>query len=103
MNYLLLIAGDHETTPEELAAMQREIPGWIQEMDGRGVRPFRDRRRLGEKASAFAGMDDSAGRPYLLIMWVGKEPAADQAVLDESSAWRQDVAARDLHVPGRRP
>jgi hypothetical protein len=168
MNYLLLIAGDHETTPDELAAMQREIPGWIQEMDGRGVRllgrelelpetaatvrvrggetlvsdgpfaetkeflagfdlldcadldeaidvaarhatswfhmievrPFRDRLRLGEKVSAFAGRDDSAGRPYLLIMWVGDGPAADQAVLDENSAWRQDVAARDLHVLG---
>jgi hypothetical protein len=38
MNYLLFIASDHKTTPEELAAMQREIPGWVQEMDGRGAR-----------------------------------------------------------------
>lgn len=168
MNYLLLIASEHKTTPEELATMQREIPGWVEEMDGRGVRilgrelelpetaatvrvrggetlvsdgpfaetkeflagfdllecadldeaievaakhatswfhmievrPFRDGLRLGEKVSAFAHMDDSAGRPYLLIMWVGDEPGADQAVIDESSAWREDVEARGLHVLG---
>lgn len=167
MNYLLLIASDHKTTPEELAAMQREVPPWVEEMDGRGVRllgrelelpetaatvrvrggetlvsdgpfaetkeflagfdvlecsdldeaievaakhatswfhmievrPFMDGLRLGEKVSAFARMDDSAGRPYLLIMWVGEE-VADQAVMDDSSAWRQEVEARGLHVLG---
>jgi hypothetical protein len=45
-------------------------------------------------------MDDSAGRPYLLIMWVGGEPVAEQGVMDESDAWRQDVEARGLHVLG---
>jgi hypothetical protein len=168
MNYLLLIASDHKTTPEELAAMQREVPGWVEAMDGRGVRllgrelelpdkamtvrvrggetlvsdgpfaetkeflagldllecgdldeaievaakhptswfhmievrPFRDGLRLGEKVPAFACMDDSAGRPYLLILWVGEEPAADQAVMDESGAWREGVEARGLHVLG---
>lgn len=168
MNYLLLIASDHKTTPEELAVMQREIPGWAEEMDRRGVRllgrelelpatavtvrvrggemlvsdgpftetkeflagfdllectdldeaievaarhatswvhmievrPFRDRLRLGEKVPAFARMDDSAGRPYLLMIWMDEGMVADQPVIDESSAWRQDVAARGLHVLG---
>jgi hypothetical protein len=168
MNYLLLIASDHKTTPDELAAMQREIPGWVQEMDGRGVRllgrelelpetaatvrvrggetllsdgpfaetkeflagfdvlecadldeaievaakhasswfhvievrPFRDGLRLGDEVPAFARMDDSAGRPYLLIMWAGDEAGADQAAVDESTAWRQALEARGLHVLG---
>lgn len=64
------------------------------------IRPFSDVLRLGQKVSAFARMDDSAGRPYLLIMWVGEESVADQAVMDESSAWRQDLEARGLHVLG---
>jgi hypothetical protein len=38
MNYLLLIGSDHKTAPEELAVMQREVPGWVEEMDRRGVR-----------------------------------------------------------------
>jgi hypothetical protein len=168
MNYVLLIGSDHKTTAEELEVMRREVPGWVEEMDGRGVRllgrelelpetavtvrvregetlisdgpfaetkefvagldllecadldvamevaakhptswfhmieirPFRDALRLGEKVSAFARMDDSAGRPYLLIMWVGDESVADQAVLGERSAWRQDVEARGVYVLG---
>jgi len=44
MKYLLFICGNTEysadgtVAPEELAVMQREIPGWVEEMDGRGVR-----------------------------------------------------------------
>jgi hypothetical protein len=168
MNYLLLIASDHGTTREELATMQREIPGWVEEMDDRGVRllgrelelpemaatvrvrggetlvsdgpfaeakefmagfdllecadldeaievaakhatswfhmievrPIRGGLRLDENVLAFARMDDSAGRPYLLIMWVGEQPVADQALMDQGSGWRQDVEARGLHVLG---
>lgn len=46
MKYLLLIAGNTEyssdgtVAPEALAVMQREIPRWAGEMDGRGVRLF---------------------------------------------------------------
>ena len=44
MKYLLFICGNTEysgdgtAAPEELAVMQREIPGYVEEMNGRGVR-----------------------------------------------------------------
>ena len=39
MKYLLLIiCDDGLPAPEELAVMQRELPGWVEEMKGRGVR-----------------------------------------------------------------
>jgi hypothetical protein len=38
MNYLLFICADGMPAPDELAVMQRECPGWVDEMDGRGVR-----------------------------------------------------------------
>ncbi len=36
--YLLFICSDGKATPEEAAVMRRECPGWVEEMDGRGVR-----------------------------------------------------------------
>src|SRR6266851_1163324 len=134
MKHLFFICADGLPAPEDLAAIQRELPGWVEEMDGRGVRllgweldlphtaatvrvrdgetlvtdgpfaetkefiagfdlldcadldeaievmatspvswyhpieirPFADGPRLGEKLSAFAREDDSAGSPYLL-------------------------------------
>jgi hypothetical protein len=57
--------------------------------------------RRGEKALAFGREDDSAGTPFLLAAWVGAgAPFDDQALMDESEAWRQDVEARGLHVLG---
>jgi hypothetical protein len=171
MNYLLFICSDGLPAPEKLAVMQREVPGWVEEMDGRSVRllgrelelpgtaatvrvrdgetlvtdgpfaetkehmagfdlldcadldeaigvaakhptawfhtieirPLVDGLRLGEKASAFAREDDSAGTPYLLIMWIGETPAApldDEAVMREGAAWRQELEGRGLHVLG---
>jgi hypothetical protein len=38
MKYLTFVAGDDLPGPEELAVMQREIPGWAKEWEGRGVR-----------------------------------------------------------------
>jgi hypothetical protein len=38
MKYLTFVAGDDLPGPEELAVMQREIPGWAEEMNSRGVR-----------------------------------------------------------------
>ena len=38
MNYLLFICAEGLPAPEDLAVMQRECPGWVDEMDGRGVR-----------------------------------------------------------------
>lgn len=167
MNYLMFIWAEGRPAPEELAVMQREIPGWVEEMDGRGVRllgrelrlpdtavtvrvrdgetlitdgpfmetkefmagfdllecadldeaievaaktpvswfqtveirPLMGRVRLGEEASAFGREDDSAGAPYLLMMWM--DGTADEAVvMREGEAWRQDVKARGLHVLG---
>jgi len=67
------------------------------------IRPFTDGLWLGEKASAFARADDSAGTPYLLIMWMGGTPAPsldDAAVMHECEVWRQDLETRGLHVLG---
>jgi hypothetical protein len=171
VNYVLFICSDGLPAPEKLAVMQREVPGWVEEMDGRGVRllgrelelpetaatvrvrdgetlisdgpfaetkefvagfdllecadldeaieaaakhptswfhmieirPLIDGLRLGAKAAAFAREDDSAGIPYLLIMWIGGTPAApsdDQAVKDEGEAWRRELEARGLYVLG---
>jgi hypothetical protein len=38
MKYLSFIWADGLPTPEDLAVIQRELPGWAEEMDGRGVR-----------------------------------------------------------------
>jgi hypothetical protein len=39
MNYLLfIICSDGLPAPEELAVMQRELPGWVEEVERRGVR-----------------------------------------------------------------
>ena len=171
MKYVVFIGTDGVPVPEALAVMQRELPAWIEEMNGRGVRllgrelklpptavtvrvrggetlvtdgpfaetkefvagldifecanldeaieaaaaspvsryhpmeirPFAEGLRLGEAASAFAREDDSAGPPYLLIMWMGGTPAApldDDAVMREGEGWRQDLEARGLQVLG---
>jgi hypothetical protein len=171
MNYLLFICADGIPAPEEMAVMQRECPGWVEEMDGRGVRllgreldlpetaatvrvrsgetlvtdgPFAETKEfvagfdlldcadldeaievaakhpsswfqaieirpitgvleLGEEAFAFAREDDSAGRPYLLSMWIGETPSArldDPGVTDEGEVWLQDLRGRGLQVLG---
>jgi hypothetical protein len=57
MKYMLSIAGNTEfskdgaAAPEDLAAMQRELPRWIEEMDGRGVRLFGRELDLPETAT----------------------------------------------------
>ena len=57
MKYLLMIAGNTEyssdgaAAPEDLAVMQREIPRWVEEMDGRGVRLFGRELDLPETAA----------------------------------------------------
>ena len=38
MKYVAFIGTEGKTVPEALAVMQRELPSWIEEMDGRGVR-----------------------------------------------------------------
>jgi hypothetical protein len=171
MKYLMSIWADELPSAEDLAVLQREIPGWAEEMTGRGVRlfgreldlpetaatvrvrdgqtlvtdgpfaetkefiagfdllecadhdeavevaakcpiswfqtlevrPFMDGLRLGAEAFAFGRGEDGAGRPYVLIMWMGGTPAEpfdDQAVMDEGEAWRLDLEARGLQILG---
>jgi hypothetical protein len=171
MKYLGFIWADGMPKPEALAVMQRELPGWDEEMTGRGVRlfgreldlpetaavvrlrdgetlvtdgpfaetkefvagfdlldfadldeavevlatcpiswfqtieirPFVGELRLGEAAFAFGRGDDGAASPYLLSAWTGGTPEAtfgNQEVMEECDAWRQDLAARGLHVLG---
>lgn len=67
------------------------------------IRPFREGPRLGPGVSAFGQGDDSAGIPYLLIVWAGETPAVpldEPAVLQETEAWRQDLETRGAFVLG---
>jgi hypothetical protein len=171
MKYVGFIWADGMPSREDVAVMQRELPGWDEEMTGRGVRllgreldlpetaavvrvrdgealvtdgpfaetkefiagfdlfdfadldeavevvatcpiswiqtieirPFAGRLRLGEAAFAFGRSEDGAAIPYLLTAWMGGTPAApfdDQVVMAECDAWRQDLAARGLHILG---
>ena len=38
VKYLLIVGSEGMAAPEDVAVMQREIPGWVEEMDRRGVR-----------------------------------------------------------------
>jgi hypothetical protein len=38
MKYLFFVCADAMPAPDELAVLRRELPGWVQEMEGRGVR-----------------------------------------------------------------
>src|SRR5580698_3010314 len=38
MNYVTFVGTAGAPVPEALAIMQRDLPAWIEEMDGRGVR-----------------------------------------------------------------
>jgi hypothetical protein len=57
MKYIMIIAGntnhssDGTAAPDALAYMQRELPRWIEEMDGRGVRLFGRELDLPETAA----------------------------------------------------
>jgi hypothetical protein len=85
---------------EAIEVAAKHPSSWFQAIE---IRQFHGGLRLGEEASAFARQDDSARTPYLLIMWMDRTSAAprdDEAVLQEGEAWRQDLAARGLHVLG---
>src|ERR1700685_890104 len=51
MKYLLFICADGMPAPDQMAVMQRECPGWVEEMDGRGVRLFGRELDLPETAA----------------------------------------------------
>lgn len=51
MKYLMLICAEGLPTPDELSILQRDIPAWANEMDGRGVRLFGRELDLPETAA----------------------------------------------------
>ena len=51
MKYLLFICSDGLPVPEAMAVMQRDLPAWIDEMGGRGVRLFGRELELPEAAA----------------------------------------------------
>lgn len=51
MKYIAFVVADGRPAPEDLAVMQREVPGWAQEMDGRGVRLLGRELELPENAT----------------------------------------------------
>jgi len=169
MKYLNFVAAEGRPTREDVAVMQRDIPGWEKETQGVRllgraldlphtartvrvrdsqplvtdgpfveakefiagfdllecadldeciavaatapvarfmaveIRPFASEPRLDEKAASFGRFEDGAARPYALAVWAGgtqAPPSLDQAVLAEGDAWRQEAAARGLHILG---
>jgi len=63
------------------------------------IRPFPDGVRLGAGAAAFGHGDDSAGRPYLLTVWVDDTAAAsrDERAYD---AWQSSADAQGQFILG---
>jgi hypothetical protein len=57
MKYLLFICADGLPAPADLAVIQRELPGWVDEMDGRGVRLFGRELDLPETAATVRVLD----------------------------------------------
>ncbi|HLN17826.1 MAG TPA: YciI family protein [Acidimicrobiales bacterium] len=57
MKYLLFICSDGVPTPEKMAVMQRECSGWVEEMDGRGVRLIGRELDLPETAATVRARD----------------------------------------------
>ena len=51
MKYVLFICADGLPAPEDLVVLQRECPGWVEEMDGRGVRLLGRELELPETAA----------------------------------------------------
>jgi hypothetical protein len=51
MKYLLFICSDGEPAPEDMAVMQRDCPGWVEEMDRRGVRLLGRELELPQRAA----------------------------------------------------
>lgn len=80
---------------EAIEVAAKHASSWFQTIE---LRPFKDGPELGQKASAFARGDDSAGTPYLLALWVGDSPgpADDQEV----AAWQREAEARGVRVLG---
>jgi hypothetical protein len=67
------------------------------------IRPFREELQLGPQTPAFGSDDDSAGVPYMLMVWAGDAPSEsfdERAVLEECDAWRRGLEASDVFVLG---
>ena len=58
MKYLLIVASEGPSAPEEVAVMQREIPGWDEEMKRRGVLLLGRPLDLPEKTAATVRVRD---------------------------------------------
>src|SRR5258707_7616120 len=81
MKHLFFICADGLPAPEDLAAIQRELPGWVEEMDGRGRAAARsgagsaEHRFLHERIVAAGGGDTAEGQ--LAGVDPGRERAHD--------------------------
>ena len=85
---------------EAIEVAAKHPSSWFQAIE---IRPVTGVLELGEEASAFAREDDSAGRPYLLSIWMGETPPEgfdDRAASDNAEAWLQDLQRRGLQVLG---
>src|SRR5438270_531015 len=57
MKYVLFVCSDGMPALEQSAVMQREVPGWVEEMDGRGVRLLGRQLELPETAATLRVRD----------------------------------------------
>jgi hypothetical protein len=66
------------------------------------IRPLRGELRLGPGTPAFAQGDDSAGIPYMLMVWSGtpEAPVDDPALMREYVTWREEREAEGVFILG---
>jgi hypothetical protein len=106
MKYLAFICADGMPAPEELAVIQRELPAWVEEMNGRGARLFGRELDLPETAATVRVRDGEtlvADGPFAETKeFVAGFDVFDCADLDEAievaskhaSSWFQAIEIR---------
>ena len=109
MKYLMFICGDGLPAPEALAVLQRECPGWVEEMQGRGVRLLGRELDLPETAATVRVRDGQTlvtDGPFLetkefiagfdLVDCAGLDEAVEVAAKHPSS-WFQAIEIRQFN------
>jgi hypothetical protein len=85
---------------EAIDVASKHASSWFQAIE---IRPFVDGLELDEAAVRFGAGDDSAGKPYCLMLCadgIPAEPEVEESITRESKAWWQDLKARGIGVMG---
>jgi hypothetical protein len=84
-------------------AIQAAVTSPVTQVMAMEIRTFAGEPLVGERAAAFGRCEDGDTEPYALIVWAGGAaavPSLNEAEARETEAWRQDLAARGLHILG---